>query len=744
VAARRGRRGRAAAATALAIWAAAARGEGLGARLEESYSNTDSKLTDQAGNVTRTESTSLLQRARGSYGRALFPKLRLDADGLYEWNLGWSRSDGPTSKVDARRWSAGGRLTFGDDYLGAGLSYERREEWSDVRTGADSLHSPKLIRDVYGAYAAWKPADLPTLELRAGRTHQRDAARASADLVTDDVQLATAYRPARPLDLRYSIRWGDGNDRLRGVETTDVSQSGTVTWGDSFLDGRITGYASYSAGTRTSRTTVTGTGGVVLTQVLPVGGLSAIEGPLDTPDRVRLVSNPRLADGDAGAGDGGTGSSAGLDLGTGPSASGDIAPRDIGAQFPDLIHPVNTIYVWVNKPLPAGVVSSYLFTAWQSDDNQTWTPVAISGPVQFGLFQTRFEIPVAQTAARYLKVTVRPLAVSATTDPRYASVLVTEVQFFLGESAATVAARGSPTILSGQLNASGRAMIVRDYNLAYDTSLTYTHADHPWHATWNLSNALSASRRLGRIVGTSARIERTDSDAGQGREGSFRWGGSLTVDPLPTLGAGLSYGGSWTERRAGDLRTQSLTAFGRADLYRGLSVFTSAGGTLGRNESGQDTQGLNFSAGTTMTPHRTLTLNGTYSRAISTASGGGKPTTRDDKSLVEGSGSFSPFPALSMSASVTRYLTGQTPSTLASFNAGFSPFPGGQLQMRFFYSETLDTAADQRTRIWGPGARWNVRQGLTLEASYTVNDSRTPAQDQLSKIFFASLNVSLL
>ncbi|MBI5071140.1 MAG: hypothetical protein HZB56_23230 [Deltaproteobacteria bacterium] len=725
-----------------------ARAEGLDLRLEETFTTVDSRSTDQSGAVTRTESMQLLQRARAGFARAFFPRLVLDADGMYEWNLGWNRAGGPpTSDTDARRWGFGTRLTLGDQVLGGGVSYSHREEGSEQHLQGTTLRSPTLVREGYGAYVAWKPAELPTVEVRVNRSLQHDAARVLSDTVGDELQVSTTYRPARQLDLRYSVRWGESDDRLRGIQSTDVNQGASASWSDSFLEGRISAYAAYSLGSRTSRTIVTGAGGAVLTQVLPVAGLSAVEAAIDLPGRVRLVSNPRLVDGDIGAGDGGTASSAGLDLGTGPSAGGDTALRDMGAQFADLLHPVNTVHVWVNKPLPADVAAAILWTVWQSDDNQTWTQLGGAVAAPFGLFQPRFEIPIgapAPVAARYLKVTARPLAVSATTDARYASILVTEVQFFLSESASAVAARGSPTVTGGQLSANGRAILLPSLNLAYDTALTWTHSDHPWASTWNVSNGLSASRKLGNLVNAGARVERSDSDAGRGRESAVRWAASASVDPLPTLGAGLGYSGQWSQRTTGEARSHSLTAFGRADLYQGISIFSTAGGSRGTNEAGDDSEGLNLSAGASLSPHRTLTLNGTYSRFRSTTTLAAGGTNREDRSTVEGSGSFSPFPALNVSGAVTRYISGQTPSTVASFNLGLSPFPGGQLVLRFLYSETIDTASDQRTRVWGPGARWNVRQGLTLDAGYTVNESRTPAQELVSKILFVNLNVSLL
>ena len=48
----------------------------------------------------------------------------------------------------------------------------------------------------------------------------------------------------------------------------------------------------------------------------------------------------------------------------------------MGAQFANAVTPVNTIFVWVDRPLPPDVAAGLPFDALQSDDNLNWTPVA--------------------------------------------------------------------------------------------------------------------------------------------------------------------------------------------------------------------------------------------------------------------------------------------------------------------------------------------------------------------------------
>ena len=167
--------------------------------------------------------------------------------------------------------------------------------------------------------------------------------------------------------------------------------------------------------------------GVTLVEQVPVAGLSAVEAPPATPQHVTLWPNPALVDGDLSA-------SAGIDLGFGPTLSGDSMPRDMGFELASAATEVDEVHVWVDRALPQEVSAAYAWSIFRSDDNLAWTPVS-SGQAWFDIVEGRFRLLVAPTRARYLKVVTRPLAVGVVTDPAYASVLVTEVRGFTAANA---------------------------------------------------------------------------------------------------------------------------------------------------------------------------------------------------------------------------------------------------------------------------------------------------------------------
>ncbi len=160
-----------------------------------------------------------------------------------------------------------------------------------------------------------------------------------------------------------------------------------------------------------------------------MAGLSALEIPPATAASIALSATPALVDGDRAT-------SAGLNIGFARSVAGDVAPRDVGAQLPNAVTPVSEVYVWVDRSLPVDVAGAFSWAAYRSDDNLTWTPVPFAGPVTFGAFDDRFELRIERTQARYLKAVARPLTAGTTLDPRFADILVTEIELYLSTFAA--------------------------------------------------------------------------------------------------------------------------------------------------------------------------------------------------------------------------------------------------------------------------------------------------------------------
>ena len=717
-----------------------ARADGWSALVQPGYVNSSTTTTDAAGNVSHTGSSIFTQQYRLALGQQIYPLVHLDLGGTYSWLLGNTTADATRNDLNAKTWTGQGRLTLGSQVLNGGVSYDRQEQGSTTGTNGQVFRAPDVVREGYLAFASWHPADLPSLDLHLNRTNSYDKARVGTDLTVDEVFLGTRYTPTPQLDLRYSARYTDSADHLHAVDSQEVANSANVSWSDRTLDGRLSMGVGYNIGTRYSRTIGRGSGGAVFTQQFPITGLSAVE-TLPTPDRITLNPNPALIDGD-------TNTSAGLDLGFAASASGDIAGREAGAQLADATTPVNVLYLWVDRSLPPEIAAAFTFDVWRSDDNTTWTrlnqaaPPSGGAPVQFSSFQNRFEIGIEQVQARYLKVVARPLGAGVTTDRRFANVLVTELQLLLVAPAPLGARSANDT--SGNLTTSAKYVIQRSWNFAYDFGGFLAHSDGFNRKTFSVLNGISMARRVASSVAVSARLDRSDSaGTGQDHEALSRASASLTFDPLPTLATGATYSALLSQKNVGTGLTNGLSGFARADLYQGVTVSSNVGLSYGTNEVGQTLQGTLYGVSASVTPHRTLALTAAYNYTTSSVTGGGLADQNDSLGRVEGSVSFSPFKALYLAASASRYTSGRPPSTLANFTGGFSPFPGGDLLVRFGYSETLDQAASTRTRQYGPTARWNIRPGSFLDLGYSVEESHSPALDSNGRAFTANLTVAL-
>lgn len=643
------------------------RADSLSFRFEPNYVVADT-TTLAGGNETTRRASTLMQIYTLSLDKGLFPLLRFGATGSYRWTLSSARSsDAPPAESEGRRWNLDARLAAGDPVLGGVLFYNQGQR-SD-RTMADGLitTSPTFQNDVIGFTGLWRPDRLPEVQLLLTHERQRDEDRQLSDMTTDNARLLLTYRPEPRLELWGRLAYHDSADRVSGQETRAFGEDLRAAYSDEWLDRRLSLYANYLLTAAQSDTTVSGSGGSILVQRFPLLGLSTVEAPppTETPARVTLRPNGLLLDGDTAAG-------AGVDIGfgTGPA---DTAWRDLGAQFADTVTPVNLLYVWVDKPLPAGVAGAFTWDAFRSDDNLNWTPVPLAGPVTFGLFQNRFEIPIAETQAKYLKVVTRPLAVGVTIDDQYRSIRVTELQCY--QTLPAGAGRSLSTI-AGQASLTSRFHILRS-KLIYDLSASLSHSNSR-SPVWNVTNALRFDQRLGRILGLAALLERADGNlATGGHVAGTRWTATLTADPLATLGASVTYTGDFVQTGSGDTWSNALSLLARATPYRGVDVFGIAGHSIATDGAGRTVTSDTATASVAVVPNPKLSMSGSYVFSYAFKSGGGRPDESTTTWRVDGTASFTPVPALSASGGVSYAETDRVGQTLVNLAANFSPFPAG-------------------------------------------------------------------
>jgi hypothetical protein len=678
----------------------------------------------------------MIQRYRIALDKTLFPNLRFAGGGLFEQDLGTSRTEGISSDLWGRNTNFYANLTAGSSVLNGTGGFTRRDQWlpgGQVR----------MVNEEPSLYLSWRPLDGPSLSLRLSRPALYDTRRLVEDLVTPQALLGLQYMPVPSLDLRYTALYANPQDRVHSTETTSVTQTGGANYGRTFAPWSTAVSAGLNVNYQRFLVESAGVGGTLTTQLFPLGGFSLVEQFPATPALDTLTQNPALIDGN-------TTSSAGLNIGFNPTLAGDVNARDMGVQFADTLTKTNTFYVWVvdvaGRPLaiPEQVVGTFQWTAWQSDDNLHWTQLDLPAQgVIFAPFQSRFELTLpGQVSARYLKLVTHPLSTAATTDRNLADIIVTELQVLL--ITPVTRSSGWQTSNTQQLTLGARTQLGGIRDITYDFAMQLVRSEQsqgPTTETYLVANGLTFIRRLSEILMATARVSRQDYDQGRGHEGSFLYSASLTADELPTLGHNLSYSGQTTMAADGTTVINSLSLFNRATPYRGIALLAgfSWGNTL--NPNGQTLRSNVITVDATVQPNERLTLGGTYGRTGSVILNG-PPTPNSLQQYLLARASFNPFPALYLSGSVQRNLTNNQGYTLANFSGAFSPFPGGDLQFTFAFNETVDTA-NNMTRLITPGLRWNVTRSAVLSVTYGIDDTTGPTSHLFSRIFDINLRIPI-
>ncbi len=733
---------RAALRFSLAAWVAltapgAARGDGYSLRLEPGYSASRSTTTAE-GVTSEVENTAILQKYGLTLDKTLYPLVRATAGGTLDWTQGTTTSETQSADNDTKRWLGYGRLDVGTRTAGGGVGYDRREQSTRFEPRDTSVVSTtSLVSETYSGYAVLVPEALPEAALRLSRTNTYDASRNTTDLQADQLSLDLKYVPVHKIELRYSFRAGHSEDRISGVDALQLNNFARVTYTDLLLERRLNLYASYDANRGDTRTTVSGAGGTVIEQQFPIRGLSAVEifpGAPD-PEHIALEQNPALIDANL------TGS-AGIDIGYSRTTPNDDRRRHMGLQFTDAVTPVNLLYVWIDRQLPENVANTYAdrprWTAYQSVDNLVWTPVAVQSVV-FAQLQNRFEITIAETRARYLKVVTTRLPVGVTFDPQFANVFVTELQASRAQAAADV--RGRRTSTQGSFNGALRYEFASVKGASYDFATSLRHGGQLERPAWFVTNGLGYIRHLRPTLLLSTRLERSDSNDGQGHEAGTRYAVTLGASPLPTLSATAVASGGYTQSVGGlsELRNGVLGSV-TADLYRGVAVTANGSATYATNSTGHKQLGLEGSTTASLVPHRSLSMSATFAATDTRSEGGGLPAKEESQGRVDATASVTPFRALYVSGSPSRYIWGlAAPNTLASLGVTLSLLPDSPLLLRFIYQESLDTGQELRTRTAGPALRWTIRPRWFLDTTYTYFESSSPTLESRSRVFFAHL-----
>jgi hypothetical protein len=292
--------------------------------------------------------------------------------------------------------------------------------------------------------------------------------------------------------------------------------------------------------------------------------------------------------------------------------------------------------------------------------------------------------------------------------------------------------------------------ILRGPDLDYDLSGFFNRQSTSGFRSFNVVNGLTLNARLSQTWSVQSRVAYQLGDPGSGQESQWQWSASLVARPLTTLYGALTYSGQRSQfldhsvdppQQATSV-LQSISLFGRADLYEGVSLQANLSGTNTLDQNLRAINGLNGNATLALIPNRWVSLTTGYTYSVAFASGGFLPDDVVETARINGTLIIQPIPALSASATIDWLIVGLIPGIYSTFQVNYAPLQG-DLQVGFIYARTLDTASRNVTQFISPNLRWTIRPGVFLNGAYSINDTDGPVLRTHAQIASASLVIIL-
>ncbi|SPQ00542.1 conserved exported hypothetical protein [Candidatus Sulfobium mesophilum] len=708
--------------------------EGITAIAEFDYSSTRITTENSSGFVVdNTKVNTFLHRYFLNLDKTLYPNLKFTASGTFDQTISDSRTNDVTNKTTATVENGVLQLLQSTRFITSGVGYTIRQEKTDTS------NQPSLteLRETYSANLGLRPAGLPPVETLFLRTHTYDKERQSQDIISDFLSVTSKYDPIKDLELTGQVSLNDQKDRLTGLDSRTVNYQGRATYARKFGE-RVSAYTTYTFTRQDTRISGGGTG-EVLFQVFPgEAGWDFTDTP---PVQVQLTftgqANPLI--------DGILVASAGIDLGPLPFGSTDTAKQwNIGVDFP-IDSEVNTILLWVDRPLPNSVAALFSWDIYTSTDNVTWTFFQTVPSAPFGTFDNRFEISFRNVTTRFIKVVTRRLSPTVVVPPGVdiKNIFVTELQTFLKRPAQEV--KGETTQTTHVFDLDVKWKILDRPNIIYDMYY-WSVISQPGGTRYILTNSVNLTHRLSRIFSGSLRLAREDGHEPEpvGRRSANIYSASLFAVPLPTLLHSLVVSGRFEETEQGSNNTNSVFFNNMAELYKGLNFFLGGGLSVANNADGAKTVSTIINSGVTAIPHPALTLNVNFSQTDGETTGGERAASSNVTRLGNFNITYTPFSTIYIFTSFgIASQTGRETTTLQNYGVTWSPFRDGDLQFNFFYNESLNSEGTKE-RTLGPSLIWTLRRNTTLNVSYSIATSTSPAEKTETKVFAVNLRVGLL
>lgn len=682
-----------------------ASGEGITLRTEFNHTHADTKTTNKTTGEVATSTFSAFKELYDiDLSRTIFPQLTFSGGTLVELEISKTTLQGTEIYSADRIIRPFAELVLNNPVYRGGIGY-RTTQTKEKTTG---IPETEQFRDELNAVAGWKPAALPELNLRYVRTHTYDDPK-TVDTTDTSLTVDTRYTAWKDLELHYVYTRIDTENGLRDFETLQQTHNGTIDYSHGFFDRRLSVNTGYRI--RHSSFEFPGVVNVVESAVLRSAGLSGLD---DSPeDGPALGVNNALMEGDVTA-------SSGIDIGLGGD---ETTLTNIGLDFGFPVN-IDKIHVWVDRRLASSVANSFSWSVYTSPDNtdtSTWTLAATIFVASFGSFDNRFEMSFSEVSTRFVKVVTRPLSLAVPDADIFSNIFVTEMQAFTTLSGVRVDNEDITVAHNYNLNLRGKLsdQTMIGYNLYYRLE----EQDPSSREDAELSNGIYVNHTFNHVFTGSASVSQTDSKTDDEESTRQTYAASVRAAYLETFGQTLTYSGTKEEEEDGSSDRNSIILRTHAKLYTGWNAFVDTGYGWNRPLDGTPTTRTTVRVGTNLIPNNMLTVNSNYSFTETKQTEGEDQST--SQSQWETRAFFVPFRALSFNIRISFVDREGSTTTLHNCSTNWSPFPDGDLQFFFAYTETLRPESDEKTRTISPGLKWQISRHALIDTSYNITKSET-------------------
>lgn len=732
---------------AAAVAAGSAHAEGIGGFLDYAVSYSDSQGRSGGGETSKATSNNFSQRYGLSLDRSLFPLVRLNAGGLFEKNASDSSANGVTTSGESRNISPSLSLVLSNPFVPGALGYSKREQSSSAAGSASSTN----VMENYNMRLGLRPEGLPALDAHFSRANAFDPQRSRQDTTSDNFILSSRYQPVPNLDLNYQGAFANGENRLTGQFSRNLSNTVSGSYSQQLFSDRVSLFTNGTLAGSESTTSSVKQGGLVYLSLAQAQGLFLKTPTADLPPKTVSIGQLSPLTGSTSESIvtpfGGTAPPAGTEINLGL----DLGPAFVGDQTS-----FTTLFLAVDVTGGSGkigdgyqkIISRLSWDVYTGSDGITWDRSSEginSASIGFdpnvfeaGTVGLLLELPDSLRnrlvkapnveKPRFIKIVATPLQLTINDNVENKPVLkivVTKIEA-LDRRPASQALEQKSSTTSGLWNFGGKVKLLEGaslptvyYDGSYNTNFSRQGAGKS--SSNFISNGLSAFYKMNQYVSANARLSRSDLKGTSGeRSADYSYNVSLNTQFLRTLQQAFTYSGRSGVTGGKSSSSNSFFVTNSAALYRGISANLSGGVSLTTNANGSTGQNIVATYGTSISPHPTLNITGNLSGSVSKQSGGGTEAT----SARSGSGgmtaSYSPFNSLSLSGAFNfTALQGSKPVITRNLGGNWSPFRDGELQFNFGYFETLNSTGDQVTRSVSPSLRWSFRGGCWIDLNYS-------------------------